>query len=148
MSLIHWEPFSGIDEVFARMPGLLARGPRLSRPAGAETKFEWSPSADISETDKEYLIRAEIPAVPKEDVKVTVHQGSLTIEGERKSGRQESDEKFHLTETFHGTFMRRFLFPEDADANAVRCESKDGMLTVHVPKIQKQTPKATRIPVA
>jgi HSP20 family protein len=86
---------------------------------------------------KEFLIRAEFPAVPKEDVTVTLNQSSLPIE----------EEVFYLNETFHGTFMHRFLLPEDANADALRCESKDGILTMHVPKVQKRSSKAKQIPV-
>lgn len=147
MSLIRWEPFAGTDDAFARMlPGFFARWPRLMASADGG-QVEWAPSADISETDKEYLIRAEIPAVPKEDVKVTVDQGVITIEGERKLKKQEKTEKFHRTETFHGTFLRSFSLPENADADAVRCESADGVLTVHIPKVEKPASKAKQIPV-
>jgi HSP20 family protein len=147
MNLIRWEPFTGVDDVFGRMPGLLARWPRISIPENGAAKFEWSPSADISETEKEYLIRAEIPAVRKEDVKVTVDKGSITIEGERRQNTQEKTEKIHRTESFRGTFMRSFSLPEDANSEAVRCESKDGILTVHIPKVEKQASQAKRIPV-
>lgn len=146
MSLIRWEPFTGIDDALARMPGLFARWPRISVPNNGTT-FEWSPSADISETEKEYLIRAEIPAVHKEDVKVTVDNGAITIEGERKQQTREKNERFHRTESFHGTFVRTFSLPEDANAEAVRCESKDGILTVHIPKAEKPVSKAKQIPV-
>jgi HSP20 family protein len=147
MSLIRWEPFAGMDEIFGRMPGALARWPRIAIPEDGGTKFEWTPSADISETEKEYLIRAEIPAVRKEDVKVTVDKGLITIEGERRQEKKEKTEKFHRTETFHGTFMRSFSLPEDANAEAVRCESKDGILTVHIPKVDKPAAAAKQIPV-
>lgn len=145
MNLIRWEPFTGIDEMFGRMPNLLARWPRV--PNNGTAKFEWSPSADISETEKEYLIRAEIPAVPREDVKVTVDKDSITIEGERKQRQEEKTEKYHRTETFRGTFMRSFSLPENANAEAVRCESKDGILTVHIPKVEKAAAKAKQIPI-
>ena len=148
MNIIRWEPFSGTDDAFGRLfPGMFSRWPRITVPADGNTRVEWAPSADISETDKEYLIRAEIPAVRKEDVKVTVDQGTITIEGERKQEKQEKTEKFHRTETFHGTFMRSFSLPDNANADAVRCESKDGVLTVHIPKIEKQASKSKQIPV-
>lgn len=85
MSLVRWEPFSGVDELFNRMlPASFGRLPRFSVPSNGGEKYEWAPSANISETEKEFLIRAELPAVKKEDVKVTVDQGVITIEGERR----------------------------------------------------------------
>ena len=147
MSLVRWEPFSGIDEVFNRMmPASFGRWPRFT-PASGETKVEWAPSADISETDKEYLIRAELPAVKKEDVKVTVDQGMITIEGERKQQRDDKTEKYHRVESFHGTFTRSFSLPENASADGIRCESKDGVLVVHIPKVQVEAHKPKQIKV-
>ena len=87
MSLIKWQPFGEFDEAFNRlMPGLFSRFRAHWRPRSSG-KFEWAPSADISETDEEYLIRAELPAVKKEDVKVTLDQGMITIQ-RRTQGRE------------------------------------------------------------
>jgi HSP20 family protein len=148
MSLVRWEPFSGTDEIFNRlMPAMFGRWPRLSLPANGATKYEWSPSADISETEKEFLIRAELPAVKKEDVKVTVDQGTITIEGERKQEKEDKNEKYHRIESFYGSFARSFSLPENAEVDAIKCESKDGVLVVHIPKKQPAAPKTKQIKV-
>lgn len=147
MSLVRWEPFAGIDEMFNRMlPGSFGRLPRLTLPSNGE-KYHWAPSADISETEKEFLIRAELPAVKKEDVKVTVDQGMITIEGERRQDKEDKTEKYHRVESFHGTFARSFSLPENASTDDIRCESKDGVLTVHIPKAKVEAPKAKQIKV-
>jgi HSP20 family protein len=144
MTIIRWEPFTSSDEIFNRLlPGLFGRLPR----GGGDVKFDWSPSADISETEQEYLIRAELPAVKKEDVKVTVDQGMITIEGERKQEQEDKTEKYHRVESFQGSFTRSFSLPENVDANAIRCDSKDGVLTVHIPKRVQEKAQAKRIPV-
>ena len=149
MSLVRWEPFSGIDEIFNRMlPASFNRWPRFTLPGNGESKLAWSPAADISETEQEFLIRAELPAVKKEDVKVTVDDNLITIEGERKQHREDKSEKYHRVESFHGTFTRSFSLPDNADAEAIRCESKDGVLVVHIPKVQAvDAPKAKQIKV-
>jgi len=148
MSLVRWEPFSGTDEIFNRLaPALFGRWPRLALPANSATKYEWAPSADISETEKEYLVRAELPAVKKEDVKVTVDQGTLTIEGERKQQKEDKNEKYHRVESFYGSFARSFSLPDNADVEAIKCESKDGVLVVHIPKLQAAAPKSKQIKV-
>jgi len=148
MSLIRWEPFTSSDEVFNRLlPSLFGRWPRSTLAGNGDTKFDWAPSADISETEKEYLIRAELPAVKKEDVKVTVDQGMITIEGERKQEKEDKTERYHRVESFQGSFTRSFSLPENAHAEAIRCESKDGVLTVHIPKAQAEKTQAKRIPV-
>src|SRR5688572_13534003 len=98
MSLIKWQPFGDFDDAFNRlMPSLFSRFPRSATENGG--KFEWAPSADISETDQEYLIRAELPAVKEEDVKVTLDQGMITIHGERTEDKETKDEKFHRVES-------------------------------------------------
>lgn len=142
-NLARWDPFGEfdrIDHTFNRMMRRAFSGrPRL----GEDTTLQWSPSANISETDKEYLIRAELPAVKKEDVKVTVDGGMITIEGERKQQREERDEKHHQIESFYGKFSRGFTLPDDVNVDAIQCEDKDGILTVHMPKTgtHKATPK-------
>lgn len=144
MSLIRWDPFAEMDAIFNRLtPGGLGRWPRIALEGSSGRKFEWSPSADISETDKEYVIRAELPAVKKEDVQVTLDDGMITIKGERKQQTEDNKEKFHRVESFYGAFERSFWLPENINADGVRCESKDGILTVHIPKteVAKQKPK-------
>ena len=147
-NLVRWDPFSDInriDRTFNRMMRRAFSGwPRLA--VEGET-VEWSPSADISETDKEYLIRAELPAVKKEDVKVTVDGGMITIEGERKQQKEEKGEKYHQMESFYGSFSRSFTLPDDVNAEAIRCEDKDGVLAVHLPKTETHKAKPKQITV-
>jgi HSP20 family protein len=147
MSIVRWEPFGEMDTLFNRlMPAMLSRFPaRLGSQNGGSV--EWAPSADIGETEKEYVIRAELPAVKKEDVKVTVDDGMITIEGDRKQQKEDKSEKLHRVESFYGHFSRSFSLPESVDENAIRCESKDGVLTVHIPKAQtpKHQPKHIKV---
>jgi len=141
MSLIRWDPFADVDVFFNRMvPSNFANLPRM---ALESRKLDWAPSADISETEQEYLIRAELPAVKKEDVQVIFDDGMITIKGERKQQKEDKNEKYHRTESFYGSFERRFSLPENVNSDAIRCESKDGILTVHIPKTEmpKQKPK-------
>jgi HSP20 family protein len=146
MSLIRWEPFGAVDDVLARMPSLLGRWPRAFEPNG-EKLFDWSPSVDISETDVEYLLRAELPAVKKEDVRITFDDGTLTISGERNQKIEEKKEKLHRVEALYGKFSRSFVLPDNADAASIRAESKDGVITVHVAKIKSEPKKPTEIKV-
>lgn len=147
-NLVHWNPFGELnrmDRSFNRMMRKAFSG--WPRPALEGETFEWAPSADISETDKEYLIRAELPAVKKEDVKVTVDGGMITIEGERKQDKEEKNEKYHQIESFYGSFSRSFALPEDVNTDAIKCENKDGVLTVHLPKNETQKAEPKQIAV-
>jgi HSP20 family protein len=145
MSLVRWEPFGAMDEMFNRFPGFFGRWPKL--PAENESQYDWAPSVDISETGEEYLIRAALPAVKKEDVKVTVEDGMLTLSGERRQQEERQQEKFHKVETFYGSFSRSFALPDTVDEAGIRAESKDGVLTIHVPKAKIETKKPTTIKV-
>lgn len=143
MNLMRWEPFEAMDVMFNRFPFYGLGRPRL----GTGEYFEWSPTADISETEKEYLIRAALPAVKKEDVKVTYEDGVLTLSGERRHEEEEKDEKFHRVESYYGNFMRSFALPDAIDEEAIKAESKDGVLTIHVPKAKSEAKKLTTIKI-
>lgn len=147
-NLVRWDPFSDIDRIdrtFNRMMRRAFSGwPRRTVEGEA---FEWSPSADISETDKEYLIRAELPAVKKEDVRVTVDGGMITIQGERRQQKEAKSEKYHQVESLYGSFSRSFALPDEVNSKAIRCEDKDGVLTVHLPKTEVHKSKPKQITV-
>ena len=146
MSLIRWEPFSAMDDMLNRFPAWFGgRWPRL--PGALETSTDWAPSVDISETEGEYLIRAALPGVNKEDARVTVEDGMLTLSGERRQQEEQKDEKFHKIESFYGSFSRSFALPEAVNEGAIRADSRDGVLTVHVPKIKVEAKKPTTIKV-
>lgn len=144
MSLISWEPFTGANDLFARMPSLLGRWPRTEMGRQA---LDWAPAVDISETDAEYLIRADLPAVKREDIRVTVDDGMLTISGERRQQSEDKTEKTHRVETVYGKFSRSFSLPDNVDAANIRAESKDGVVTVHVAKVKVAPKKPTEIKV-
>ena len=109
------------------------------------TVTEWSPSVDISEDDKEFLVKAELPDVKREDIKVNVENGVLTITGERKFEKEEKGKKYHRIERSYGSFTRSFTrsftLPEAVKADKVAAEFKDGLLHVRLPKDESAKPK-------
>lgn len=129
-----------------RFPGL-AR-PRQGTREGLLTMPDWSPAVDIVESPEEFLVKAELPDVKKEDIKVSIHNGQLRIEGERKQEKEEKDKKYHRVERFYGSFVRTFVLPENVDETKLTAELKDGTLVVHLPKSQKVPPKAVEVKVA
>jgi HSP20 family protein len=148
MRLVNWEPFGDVDLLFNRlMPSAFARWPEMAFDSEGGKKVKFAPSADISETNTEYVIRAELPAVKKEDVQVTLEDGVITVKGERRQQFEDKSEKFHRTERFYGMFERSFALPDNIKGEAIRCESKDGVLTVHIPKMELVQPKPTQITV-
>jgi HSP20 family protein len=111
------------------------------------TVSEWTPLVDITEDEKEYLIKAELPEVKKEDVKVTVENGVLTMTGERKFEKEQKDKKYHRIERSYGSFMRSFSLPDAAAGDKVSAEFKDGVLKVHLPKSPEAKPKSIDVKV-
>jgi len=147
MSLIRWDPFADATTLYQLLPSGTPGWPRRAAEGNGPRKVEWSPLADISETDKEYVIRLDLPAVKKEDVKVSLDQGVLTIIGERRQQVDDKSEKFHRVESFFGSFERSFSLPDNVNVDTVRCDSKDGILTVHIPKIEAPQQKPKQITV-
>jgi HSP20 family protein len=132
-----------MEDLFRHYSPFFARALRRNDGEG----FEWSPVADISETDKEYLIKAELPEVKKEDVKITLDNGVITIAGERRQAKEQKEANEIRVESFYGTFSRSFSLPENIDAKAIQAEAKDGVLKVRIPKTKAEAPKKIAIEV-
>jgi HSP20 family protein len=125
------------------------RRPAPPQANGKETMIvaDWVPAVDVSETDGEYQIKAEIPDVKKEDVKVTLEDGVLTIQGQRKQEKEDKGTKYHRVERAYGSFVRSFTLPDLVDEQKVNAEFKDGVLNLQLPKSEKAKPKAIEVTV-
>lgn len=144
-----WDPFKELEDMSERLNRLFGRP--LTRSDAAREPMavaDWAPSVDISETDNEYVIKAEIPDVKKEDVKVTVEAGQLTIQGERKQEKEEKGKRFHRIERSYGSFMRSFTVPDNVDESKAKAEFKEGMLTLTLPKSEKAKPKSLEVKIS
>ncbi|MEK6619143.1 MAG: Hsp20/alpha crystallin family protein [Nitrospirota bacterium] len=148
-AITRWDPFRELEEMQNRLSTLVGRAPVRKNGAKKEamTVAEWAPLVDITEDDKEYLIKAELPEVKKEDVKLTAHDDVLTITGERKYEKEEKGKKYHRVERAYGSFERSFTLPEDADEGKIAAEFKDGVLKVHLPKSEKAKPKSIEVKI-
>lgn len=151
MSITRWDPFRELEDVSSRLNRIFGQ-PGTAR-ASQEGKdamrvFDWSPTVDIAETSEEFHIKAELPEVKKEDVKLSVDNGVLRIEGERKQEKEEKGKKFHRVERSYGSFMRTFILPDNVDESKVRAEYKDGVLDVRIPKTEKAKPKSIEVKIA
>jgi HSP20 family protein len=111
------------------------------------TVAQWSPLVDITEDEKEYVIKAELPELKKEDVKISVQHDVVSISGERKSEKEEKGKKYHRVERQYGRFVRSFTLPEDSDGSKIAAEYKDGVLKVRLPKSEKAKPKSIEVQV-
>ncbi len=141
MTLTRWNPLREMDEVLDRFNRSFGNQEQM-------TVADWAPSVDISETDDEYLIKVELPGVPKEDVKVTVHDGVLTLQGERKLEREQEGNTFHRVERSYGSFARSFTLPENVDGGSVHAKHRDGLLYLHLGKLEATKPRSIEVKVA
>jgi HSP20 family protein len=146
-TLSRWNPIREIEDIERRLASWLQPFAGNGGEKEMLTLAEWSPSVDISEDDKEYVVKAELPDVKKEDVKVNVENGVLTISGERKFEKEEKNRKYHRIERSYGNFTRSFTLPEAVKADKVNAEFKDGMLHVRLPKDESAKSKSVEIKV-
>jgi HSP20 family protein len=145
-----WDPFRELQDFENRLAGFFGRAPVRANGDKQEAiaLADWSPLVDISEDEREYLVKAELPEVKKEDVHVTVENGVLSISGERKVEKEEKDKKYHRVERAYGRFERSFTLPEGADGTKITAEFKEGVLKVHLPKAENAKPKSVTVKVA
>ena len=151
MAIVRWDPFRELEEMSDRLNRMITRpGTAQTAAQGKEvmTVADWAPSVDISETEAEYAIKAELPEVKKEDVKVTVEDGVLTLQGERKQEKDEKGKKYHRIERSYGRFVRSFTLPDSVDESKVKAEYTDGVLHLHLPKSEKAKPKQIDVKIA
>ena len=147
MNVVKWNPFRELEEMQNRLNSVF----NVPQGEKAEEPFlfaDWAPAVDIQETNDEYLVKADLPDVKKEDIKIELVNGVLTIEGERKQEKEEKGKKLHRVERQYGQFLRRFTLPEEIDAAKIAAEFKDGVLNVKLPKSPNSKPKKIDIKVA
>jgi HSP20 family protein len=145
MELTKWGPFREMEDFMER----------FNRPPGWPHRFgrelakneDWSPRVDISETDKKFVIKAEIPEINREDVKITIENGILTFRGERKQEKEEKGKKYHRIERYYGSFCRSFSLPDNVDETKIDASFKDGMLKLTIPKTAAKKPKSIEVAI-
>jgi HSP20 family protein len=138
MSLSHFDPFTNLrmfDEAFHRF---------LSEPQGNRP---WSPAVDVYETENELVLKADLPEVELEDIDVRVENQTLTISGERKFEKRDTDKGYHRIERSYGTFQRSFAVPNTFDTEKINAGFKNGVLSVTLPKKEAAKPRQIKVQV-
>ncbi len=146
MNITRWNPFSELENMLDRYN----RDLRLSNVSQGQERIannDWSPAVDIKETPEAFEIHAELPGINKEDLKVSVDEGLLSIEGERTLENETEDKKHHRIERFYGKFSRSFRLPENVDEENINADFKDGVLSLTLLKSEKPQPKAIEVQV-
>lgn len=147
MKLMHFDPLRDLEALTSRLNQ--AFGQPVARQGNEDALFaDWAPAMDVEETDQEYLIKADLPDVKREDVKVGIQDGILSLEGERKQEKDEKNKKYHRVERLYGKFVRRMSVPTDVDETKVGAEFKNGVLMVRLPKTAAAKPRTIDVKVA
>jgi HSP20 family protein len=141
MNMMRWNPFPEMDDFFKSYHRALSR----HQPHEGLMTTDWAPSVDITESEKEFLIKVELPEVRKEDIEVDVRDGVMTISGERK--QETRDDKAHRIERFYGSFARSFTLPDSVRDGDIEAEHRDGMLYLHLPKSEPEQPKKVKVDI-
>ena len=143
MSLTKWNPFREMENFFEHYPSGLSGG----RGEASRMFDSWTPTVDISETPKEFLIKAELPAVNKKDINLEIDHGILTLTGERHFEKEDENKKHHRIERFFGSFSRSFTLPETVSNKQVEADFKDGLLTVKLQKTEVPKPETVKVDI-
>ena len=111
------------------------------RPLTVTGAYKWKPSADITETEDSYEVRAELPGVSKDDIQISVKDNLLSIKGEKRQENEDESKKYKRIERRYGTFERNFTLPPKVDADNINAKFNDGVLTLSIPKPEEVKPK-------
>jgi HSP20 family protein len=147
MALVRWKPFRDMVSIQDEMNRLFDDffGGVPSRFVGDWSSSEWTPSVDISETKDEIVVRAEVPGMKKDDIKITLQDNVLTLTGERKQEKKEKETNYYRMERAYGSFVRSFNLPTVVQADQIKASYKDGILSITLPKAEEVKPK--QIPI-
>ena len=142
MPIVRWDPFSDMiqlrDEIGRWFEGVPERG--------KESKSTvWAPDVDIKETDKEVLIKADLPGMKLEDIDVSVDEDQLLIKGERKTEKEEKKKDYIRVERSYGSFYRSFNIGVPVKADEIKASYKNGVLEINLPKAEVKKPKKIEI---
>lgn len=150
-NMTRWNPLAEFEDILDRYNRQLTGRGAATTPATGDReimqKTDWAPMVDITENKDAFVIKAELPGIKKEDVKVSVQDGVLTLQGERNYENTEDDDKRHRVERFYGHFSRSFTLPEHVDDENIQASYQDGVLELTLPKQEKTKPRAIEVEV-
>ena len=147
-----WKPFREMAPVrdFERMRKEMDRFWDSFVPAAlkrTDDSGEWFPFFDVSETKNEIVVKAEVPGMDPKGIDISLSDGTLTIKGEKKQGREEKEEDYHLVERHYGSFIRSIMLPPEVKQDKINASYKNGVLKVVLPKSEGARKKEVKIKV-
>ena len=147
MAIVRWDPFRDFSQLQDRINRVFhdAYG---RQDEGLMSSGSWVPPVDIyQDGDHELVLKAELPDMAREDISLTIEDGTLTITGEKKFSGEVKEEQYHRIERRYGTFSRSFSLPPTVDPAKVAAEYKNGVLTVRLPLREEAKPRQIQVNV-
>jgi len=149
MTLVRWDPIREFAQLQDRLNRAFSDAYGRGSDEGLMTGGAWVPPVDIYQNgDHELVLKAEVPDMTREDIDITVDNGTLNIKGEKKLASGVKEEQFHRIERRYGTFSRSFSLPQTVDPSKVSAEYKNGVLTVRLPLREEAKPRSITVDVA
>lgn len=145
MQLVRWEPFAGFGNIRSMFNDLFDEN--LDRSSAQPTPSKWHPAVDVLESKDSYVIRAELPGMKREDIKVEVKDGTLVLSGERTSEKPAEGVEYRHVERVNAKFWRSFSLPETVKHDGIEATYKDGLLEIRVPKAEEAKPRQIEVTV-
>jgi len=144
--IIRLDPFREVrrirDEIDRLFWGFFERWPEF-----AEKEIEFAPAIDVSETESEIQITAEVPGIDPKDISIKVQDDTLIISGEKKKEKEEKGRRYHRVERCYGKFERAIRLPAEVEADKAKANYKNGVLTITIPKSEKVKPKEIKVEI-
>jgi HSP20 family protein len=144
-TLTRWEPFGGATSLQNQVNRLFSD--ILERKSEESSLTAWAPSVDIYETEHELVVKADLPEVDPKDLDIRVENNILRIRGERKFAKSVSEENFLRVERAYGSFARSFTLANTVNAEAIKADYQNGVLTLSIPKREEAKPKQIKVNV-
>jgi HSP20 family protein len=127
-----WDPFRDLIRIQQGLERLASHGPQ-----------GWAPAVDLCETSDAFLFTAELPGLSREQIRIDVHDNRLSLQGRREA--RASCQSYHQVERGHGEFLRTFVLPQAVNADGVKADLVDGVLTITVPKMPVESPRRVEV---
>jgi HSP20 family protein len=144
MTIVRWEPLRELGSLQNEMNRLFNTVFDTPQPAGS-TLRRWMPAMDLVETDESFVLRADLPGLSEEDIKIEFEDGTLTVSGERKAEHESKSEGYYRVERAFGSFSRSLTLPQGIDPEAVTANFDRGVLEVRIPKPEQRKPRRIEI---
>jgi HSP20 family protein len=149
MTLVRFDPFRDLRTVHDRIDRLFNDAVARRSGEGEEEplRASWLPAVDVHENEQQITLRAELPGMTEDDIQLTIDKGRLTVQGEKRLEKEDTDGDYRRIESSYGSFYRSFPLPDTVDQDNINANFKNGVLYVTLPKTEAAKPKRIELKI-